>query len=251
MENQNFPLIFAHRGASGICVENTIPAFHKAIELGSDGLETDVWVTKDGVPFLFHDSTLKLRNRSEPIKTAKIYAKDLANIEVHNGYVVPTLKEFLEEFVSCKTKDGRRLLFSIDLSHFPAAKIATKVIKSFKCEDQVYFCAQMSPIFSAVRRISKKVHLVASNSINRYTKYTFNKVFSSFQRYHIEVMNIKADEYLTNYDRIFERYGFKIFIWNLHTANTIRRFLKYKPYAIYTNYPDLAYSIRSEKNNHV
>jgi glycerophosphoryl diester phosphodiesterase len=251
MEKQNFPLIFAHRGASGICTENTMPAFRKAIELGADGLETDVWVTKDGVPFLFHDSTLKLRNKSDPIKTGNIYFKDLANIEFLNGDSVLTLKEFLEEFASRKTKSGRPLLFSIDLSHFPVAKVATRLIQNYNCEDQIYLCAQMSPIFSAVRHISRKVHLVASNSINRFTKYTFNKVFSSFQRYHIEVMNIKADEYLANYNNIFERYGLKIFIWNLHTAKVLRYFLRFKPYAIYTNYPDLAYSIRSENKNHV
>jgi len=33
------PIIFAHRGASGIAVENSITAFQKAIDCGADGLE--------------------------------------------------------------------------------------------------------------------------------------------------------------------------------------------------------------------
>lgn len=36
----------AHRGASGYAPENTLPAFQKAIELGADGIETDIHYTR-------------------------------------------------------------------------------------------------------------------------------------------------------------------------------------------------------------
>ena len=35
-------LVWAHRGASGIMPENTLPAFAKAVELGADGVELDI-----------------------------------------------------------------------------------------------------------------------------------------------------------------------------------------------------------------
>ena len=35
-------LVWAHRGASGIMPENTLPAFEKAVELGADGVELDI-----------------------------------------------------------------------------------------------------------------------------------------------------------------------------------------------------------------
>ena len=40
--------IFAHRGASGYAPENTLAAFRLAEEQGSDGVELDVQLTKDG-----------------------------------------------------------------------------------------------------------------------------------------------------------------------------------------------------------
>lgn len=46
---------FAHRGFSGKYPENTMLAFEKAIELGADGIELDVQLTKDGVPVIIHD----------------------------------------------------------------------------------------------------------------------------------------------------------------------------------------------------
>lgn len=51
--------IFAHRGASKSAPENTMPAFELAYELGADGIETDVHLTKDLVPVLIHDEHLK------------------------------------------------------------------------------------------------------------------------------------------------------------------------------------------------
>jgi len=48
-------LNYAHRGASGYFPENTMLAFVKAVEMGCDGIETDVQMTKDGVLVLVHD----------------------------------------------------------------------------------------------------------------------------------------------------------------------------------------------------
>ena len=51
--------IFAHRGASSFHVENTFSAFKKAIEIGADGIELDVQLSKDGVLVVFHDGNLQ------------------------------------------------------------------------------------------------------------------------------------------------------------------------------------------------
>src|SRR2546427_29535 len=44
-----------HRGAKGHAPENTIAGFQKAIDLGCDGVETDVWLTEDGRLVISHD----------------------------------------------------------------------------------------------------------------------------------------------------------------------------------------------------
>lgn len=50
--------IIAHRGASDYHTENTLAAFHTAIQMGVDGIELDVRLTKDGVPVISHDATI-------------------------------------------------------------------------------------------------------------------------------------------------------------------------------------------------
>lgn len=51
-------LNIAHRGYSGKFDENTMIAFRKAVECGADGIETDIQLSKDGVPVIIHDETL-------------------------------------------------------------------------------------------------------------------------------------------------------------------------------------------------
>ncbi|MCC6178723.1 MAG: hypothetical protein IT305_25735 [Chloroflexi bacterium] len=48
-------LILAHRGASGYAPENTWAAFELAHQMGANGIETDVQVSRDGVLILIHD----------------------------------------------------------------------------------------------------------------------------------------------------------------------------------------------------
>lgn len=49
------PLILGHRGARAYAPMNTLQAFDLAREQGADGIELDVWLSKDGVPVILHD----------------------------------------------------------------------------------------------------------------------------------------------------------------------------------------------------
>ena len=51
-------LRIGHRGAKGHVAENTLASFQKAIELGVDMIELDVYLSKDNVPVVIHDKTI-------------------------------------------------------------------------------------------------------------------------------------------------------------------------------------------------
>jgi len=53
------PIAFGHRGARAHAPENTLAGFELALKLGATGLESDVWVTADGIPVLEHDGVIK------------------------------------------------------------------------------------------------------------------------------------------------------------------------------------------------
>ena len=51
-------LVWAHRGASAYRPENTLEAFALAVEMGADGVELDVHITKDGHVVVNHDERI-------------------------------------------------------------------------------------------------------------------------------------------------------------------------------------------------
>ena len=86
------PILFAHRGASAYAPENTLAAFALALKLGVNGLESDIWATRDGVLVLDHDGVVKSRLRSKPIAEL-----DRSALPDH----IPSLEELLQD---CGTK---------------------------------------------------------------------------------------------------------------------------------------------------
>ncbi len=52
-------VIYAHRGASQYYPENTMSSFYAGVDMGADGIETDVQITKDGVLVIYHDDSTK------------------------------------------------------------------------------------------------------------------------------------------------------------------------------------------------
>ena len=83
--------VWAHRGASGYAPENTLDAFQKAVEMGADGIELDVQMTKDGELVVIHDETI---NR---VSNGKGWVKDYTYEELKKFNFNKTHLEYTKE----------------------------------------------------------------------------------------------------------------------------------------------------------
>jgi glycerophosphoryl diester phosphodiesterase len=152
------PRIFAHRGfaaAEGL-VENTIPAFEAAIKLGASHIESDIQVTSDGVPMLFHDIDLQ-RVAGVPRKVSELSAAEVAKIDLGGGAFIPTLKAALTAL-----PDAR---FNLDLKVASAISPAIAVIRELEAQNRVLltsFSDRRRKV--AVRRLNASVPSSAGGS---------------------------------------------------------------------------------------
>lgn len=95
---------YAHRGASSYAPENTLPAFNLGIEMGADGIETDIRRTKDGILVLFHDDTLErvagVGKAVEELTYKELMEYDLGiwKGEQYRGTRIVRLDDFLSEY---------------------------------------------------------------------------------------------------------------------------------------------------------
>ncbi|WP_449418732.1 glycerophosphodiester phosphodiesterase [Phormidium nigroviride] len=93
--------IIAHRGFSAIAPENTLAAFDLAIKYGANSIEFDVQLSAEGVPVIFHDTTLDRITQT----SGKVRDKTLEELNAldagawfdrrFSGEKIPTLKAAL------------------------------------------------------------------------------------------------------------------------------------------------------------
>ena len=108
---QNDFYILAHRGGGrnsdylGVS-ENSLEMINIAERFGSTGIEIDARLSKDGVPFLYHDGDINLRLTQKSLIWGDIesftWAQLRTLVTLRNGEKIPSLREALE-FVLEKT----------------------------------------------------------------------------------------------------------------------------------------------------
>lgn len=108
------PLVIAHRGASGFAPENTMVAFHQAVQDGADAIELDVRFTRDKQVVVFHDLSVE-RTTDGTGKISELTLEQIRRLDaghrftIDAGYnfpfrnrriAIPMLEQVLQEFPS-------------------------------------------------------------------------------------------------------------------------------------------------------
>lgn len=141
-------VVEGHRGFCALYPENTLLSFQKAIELGVDAIEFDVWLSSDKVPVLMHDGSPRrtcgveghLRDMTlEEIKQLDpCYAEKFG--EQFKGQVqVPTLRETLE----LVTKLAPDLKLGVEIKEYTEENVDLTValLKEFGVFENCWFYA--------------------------------------------------------------------------------------------------------------
>lgn len=148
--------IVAHRGASFHAPENTISAFRKAIELGADGIETDVQVTLDHKLVIHHnysvDGTTKATGR-----IADMTLKELKTLDVGSHKSLEYAGERIATLEECLDTVGSMKLVNVELKapldrSFPYVEAVVEAVKS---HDMVHNTVISAFDHSLLRRVKE------------------------------------------------------------------------------------------------
>ncbi|MFH8469777.1 glycerophosphodiester phosphodiesterase [Streptomyces sp. NPDC017991] len=122
----------AHRGDPYRVRENTLDSLRSALRRGADAVEIDVRPTRDGVPVLLHDDTLKrLWEQDRPLRS--LSADEVRGL-TSGG--IPTLEEALKA-----TDEGRLMVDLPGPVDARAVRRIIGVVRDFGAEERVYYCA--------------------------------------------------------------------------------------------------------------
>jgi glycerophosphoryl diester phosphodiesterase len=163
----NSPLIIGHRGASAVAPENTTAAFREALAVGADGIEFDVRLTRDGVPVVIHDSTLR-RTGSLPHRVADLTWGEVSKIDVGSWFAgtfanqtVPSLAELFTLFQSNNSKLYLEMKCDSPAEQRPLAEACVKAIDEHSLRSRVVVeCFQLSAL-KILKEIDPNIKTVA------------------------------------------------------------------------------------------
>ena len=132
--NGNVQMI-AHRGLSGLKMENTLPAFEEAGKRSYYGIETDVHVTKDGKFIITHDDDLKRivgldweieETTFEELRALRF--KDINGTSEEKTLYLPSLEEYIS---ICKKYNKQAIL---ELKNEMTKELVWEIAESIKAQ---------------------------------------------------------------------------------------------------------------------
>jgi glycerophosphoryl diester phosphodiesterase len=167
-------LIIGHRGAAAVAPENTMAAFREALAVGADGIEFDVRLTRDGVPVVIHDSTLR-RTGGLPHRVADLTSAEISKIDVGSWFAqkkgfppgtfanetVPSLAELFTLFQSNNSTLYLEMKCDSPSEQRPLAEACVRAIEEHSLKDRVVVECFQLPALKVLSEINPDIKTVA------------------------------------------------------------------------------------------
>ena len=219
------PIGFAHRGARAHAPENTLEAFRLALKLGATGLESDVWLTADGVPVLDHDGVIGgvLRRRS-------IGSLARSALPAH----IPSLAELYDE---C----GVAFELSLDLKDAQAAAAVVAVAREAGGSEalgRLWLCHPDWEQVASWRGLDPDVRLVDSTRI-RKIKEDPERRAASLADAGIDAINMHSTDWTGGLTTLFHRFERYAFGWDAQFPRVLASLLAMGIDAVYSDHVDV------------
>lgn len=224
--------ISAHRGGSLEAPENTLEAFQYALEIGSQYIETDVQLSSDGIPYIFHDDDLN-RILGKDIAFSSMTSTEINRLIIFEKYTVPTLETALLRFP--------KALFQIDVKTDEVAMPAMKVIQQCEALDRVCIASFNS------ERLKKVSVAYPEVCLSMGPKEVFKLLLASFKLYNSDIpghcLQIPIYQYglklvTKRFVSFVQNRGLKIAVWTINDEKTMQTLIDLGVDGIITDKPN-------------
>ena len=217
------PIAFGHRGARAHAPENTLEGFRHALRLGATGLESDVWLTADGVAVLDHDGVVRAGVRKRPI--AGIVRADLP---AH----IPTLEEL---YADC----GTGFELSLDVKDPAAAPVVHAVAKAAGDDAvrRLWLCHHDWQVVAGWRALSDDVRLVDSTRL-RFMRQGPERRAAQLAAAGVDAVNMHQTDWTGGLTTLFHRFERFTFAWDAQYERVIAALVKMGIDGIHSDHVD-------------
>ncbi|MGW6523305.1 glycerophosphodiester phosphodiesterase [Streptomyces sp. NPDC054950] len=220
----------AHRGDPYRFRENTVDSLRSALDRGADAVEIDVRLTRDGVPVLLHDETLKrLWQQDRPLLSLSA-----AEVRGLTAGGVPTLAEALA------ATGGSRLM--LDLPGTRDVRTARRIVDAVReagAADRAYYCADAGAML-AVRAADPSAEIALTcTSLAPPRPALLDAVKPRWLNYRFSLVDRELAARV-HHD------GFLLSVWTPDTRRSMRRLIDLGVDSITTNRIEVLTALRKQ-----
>ncbi|VXA96624.1 Glycerophosphoryl diester phosphodiesterase [Flavobacterium sp. 9R] len=229
--------IIAHGGASAYEPFNSIPAFKKAFELNSDGIELDLMNSKDDSLMVFHDlNTERFTGANYNIVDTKF--EKLRTLDIGKGEKMPFLNEVFKIL-----PPGKKIYLEIKWWQDPTArknarlieKLIDQIEKSGRINDCVVVCLDINYLIKIKLR-KPELNLFWIN----YDVENCKKTGDLLSKYNLQGCNILYSIINLELSNSLVARNKFLFAWTINDgALALDLCKKYKINGIFTDKPDV------------
>ena len=222
------PLIIAHRGASTDRLENTLAAFRRALDLRVDGIELDVRVTRDGVPEVFHDPTLK-RLAGLDRRIASLSWREIQKLHLAGGEKIPRLAEVL------RLTRGRAVVEIEIKSGVPVGPVI-RAVRTTGTTTGVILASFSPALLRKAARLAPSVPRMLISSGTRPARDLLRQLAA------LGAAGMSVDQHAVKsaaYVRFFQSRGYSVWCWTVNRPSAMRRLARYGVNALLSDDPAL------------
>ena len=225
----NKPLVIGHRGAMGHETENTLASIQKAMDLGVDMIEIDVFKIKSGETVVFHDEGVE--RLTDSIGNIEDYNfEDLQKLTLDGNHKIPTLQDVLNlidkkvqlniELKGANTADSVNFIINYYIKE-KGWSMDKFVISSFKWDE-----------LKTMRTLNAEVPIAILISGDPLKALDIAQDLNA-----VAINPYFKDLTLENVNSMKEA-GFKIYPWTVNEPEEIEAMEKLGVDGIITNYPE-------------
>ena len=245
--------IYGHRGSMGTTPENTLLGIRHALDLGVDGIELDVQLTKDGEVVVIHDEKIdrttdgsgyvknyhlhELKQYSAGIKFSHFESFDQ---EVWGKEQIPTLEEVLELMVPY----GVELNIELKTDIFPYDGMEEKVISlvnQFNYADKVIYSSFHLPSILKLKKMEPSAKIAWLLG----TETRVSRPYDYAQSLELEAFHLHKDFILRSENVEQGSDECKIRVWTVNDEKEIEQLLTMNHIeAIITDFPEEAICLK-------
>ena len=225
---------YAHRGASTYAPENTLAAFYLGLEMGADGIETDIQRTSDGVLVLFHDNNM-MHVCGLPGRISEYTYRDLLEIDFgafkkmdrYKAERIVTLEEFLLRF------GGKQLAFALEIKQAGVEKEALEIVNRSGARDKVIFTSFLWDSLACIRALDSEIAIgyltsngITDEDLDRLEAYGIRQIcpgIDKIQRADVEKAHAR---------------GFSVRTWKIANVEWMRKAIDIGTDGMTVNFPD-------------